>query len=166
VKYRTEWYRDQQRARQELVAAKSAARRRRPRPRIIQTWSHLEDASVTLAALLEDVLATMRSHPTPGQPAPEITVSLVTDLTDDPPTAVEAPVRAKPVNLAGRRRIVAGGKIETYAVLGKIEITARLVIYGPAGEAPPPEMSRRTWYLPVKTAEKRGKSPANGEDEK
>jgi hypothetical protein len=149
-----------------MMAARSAARRRRPRARAVQTWSHLEGASVALANLLEDVLATMRSHPTPGQPTPEISVSLVTDLAEDPPPAVEAPARAKPVNLMGRRRIVAGGMVETHAVLAKIEITARLVIYGPPGEAPPPEMSRRTWYLPVKTAEKRDKSPENPEDEK
>jgi hypothetical protein len=105
-------------------------------------------------------------HPTPGQPAPEITVNLVTDLTEDPPAAVEAPARAKPISPLGRRRIVAGGKVEQHAVLARVEITARAVIYGPPGETPPPEMSRRTWHLPVKTAEKREKSPENWEEEK
>jgi hypothetical protein len=166
VRFRTWWYEEQEQARQATMAAKPAARRRRPRARIIQTWSHLEGTSVALANLLEDVLATMRSPPTPGQPAPEISVNLVTDLVEDPPPAVEAPAHAKPVTPLGRRRIVAGGRVETHAVLAKIEITARLVIYGPPGEAPPPEMSRRTWYLPVKAAEKRGKSPEDRGDEK
>jgi hypothetical protein len=126
----------------------------------------LEDASVKLAALLEDVLTTMRNHPTPGQPAPEISVSLVTDLTEDPPPEVEAPARAKPISPLGRRRIVAGGRVEQYAVLGRIEIVARAVVYGLPGEEPPDEMSRRTWHLPVKTAEKRERSRENREDEK
>jgi hypothetical protein len=148
-----------------MVAARSAARRRRPRARVVQTWNHLEGASVALANLLEDVLATMRSHPTPGQPAPEISVSLVTDLTEDPPLEVEAPARAKPISPLGRRRIVAGGNVEQYAVLARVEIVARAVVYGLPGEEPPAEMSRRTWYLPVKTAEKREKSPEDREDE-
>jgi hypothetical protein len=148
-----------------MMAARSAARRRRPRPRVVQTWSHLEDTSVALANLLEDVLATMRSHPAAGQPAAEVSVALTTDLAEDPPPEVEAPARAKPISPLGRRRIVAGGRVEQYAVLGRVEINARLVIYGPPGEAPPPEMSRRTWYLPVKTVEKREQSPENWEDE-
>lgn len=161
--FRAAWYREQEQARQAMMAAKSAARRRRPRARVVQSWSRLEGTSVTLAGLLEDVLQTMRG-PTPGQPAPEISVALVADLAEDPPPAVEAPARTKPVNLMGRRRIVAGGRVETHAILAKIEITARLVIYGPPGEAPPPEMSRRTWYLPVKPADKREKSPENQEE--
>jgi hypothetical protein len=164
VRYRTQWYQQQEQALQAMTAAKSAARRRRPRARAVQTWSHLEGASVALANLLEDVLVTMRSHPAPGQSAPEISVSLVTDLTEDPPLEVEAPARAKPISPLGRRRKVAGGKIERYAVLARVEITARAVIYGPPGKKPPPEMSRRTWYLPVKTADKRGNSPEDGED--
>lgn len=161
--FRSRWYREQERAWQAMMAARSAARRRRPRARAVQTWSRLEGTSVALAGLLEDALQTMRK-PMPGQPTPEISVALVADLPEDPPPAVEAPARTKPVTLMGRRRIVAGGMVETYAVLAKIEITARLVIYGPAGEAPPAEMSRRTWHLPVKTAEKRAKSPENQED--
>jgi hypothetical protein len=106
----------------------------------------------------------MRSHPAPGQPAAEISVTLTTDLTEDPPLEVEAPARAKPISPLGRRRIAAGGRVEQYAVLARVEIVARAVVYGLPGEEPPDEMSRRTWHLPVKTAEKREKSPENQED--
>jgi hypothetical protein len=166
MRYRTQWYKEQEQQRQAVIAARSAARRRRPRARAVQTWGHLEDASVKIADLLQDLLKTMQSHPTPGQPAAEVSLTLVTDLVEDPPPDVEAPARTKRVGLMGRRRIVAGGRVETHPVLAKIEITARLVIYGPPGEAPPPEMSRRTWHLPVKTAEKRERSRENREDEK
>ena len=123
----------------------------------------METASVTLADLLDDVLQTMGGA-RPGQPAPEVSVSLFTDLADDPPEVIEPPYRAKPVNPMGRRRVGTNGKVETHAELARIEITARLVIYGPPGEAPPPEMMRRTWFLPTKTAEKRENSPGNLDD--
>jgi hypothetical protein len=151
-------YREQQQEWEAMMLAKAASRRRRPRARMTQTWSHLENTSVTLANLLEDVLQTM-GRPTPGQPAPEISVSLFTDLAEDPPAAIEPPYRAKPVNPMGRRRVGTSGKVETHAVLARVEITARLIIFGPADAAPPPEMTRRTWFLPTKTAEKLEKAP-------
>jgi len=150
--FRTHWYREQLDAWEAMMAAKSAARRRRPRVRLTQTWNRLETTSVRLANLLEDALRTMHS-PAPGEPVPEISVTLVADLSDDLPQALEAPHRAKPVNPLGRRRVGAGGNVETHAVLARVEITAKLTIYGTADAPPPAEMMRRTWFLPTKTAE-------------
>jgi hypothetical protein len=151
--FRTQWYREQEQARQAMTAAKSAARRRRPRAGLTQTWSRMENASVKLADLLGDAIRIMH-HPAPGEPAPEISVHLLTDLVEDPPGAIGAPHRAKPVTPMGRRRVGTNGQVETHAELARIEITARLVIYGPADAPPPAEMMRRTWFLPTKTAEK------------
>jgi len=151
--FRTQWYREQEQERQAIITAKAAARRRRPRASAIQTWSRLEGASVMLANLLEDALRAMHSR-APGEPAPEISVHLLTDLVEDPPGAIGAPHRAKPVTPMGRRRIGTNGQVETHAELARIEIVARLVVFGPADAPPPDEMMRRTWFLPTKTAEK------------
>ena len=96
-------------------------------------------------------------QPAPGERAPEISVTLITDFAESPPPTIEPPARCKPVNPMGRHRIAVGGKVEANTVLARIEVSAKVVVWAAPGEAPPAEMSRRTWILPVESAEKQEK---------
>jgi len=129
----------------------------RAAPAVAQTWSALENLAIRLNQMLQALLGQMRK-PTLGEPAPEISVTLTADHpADNLPQAIPPARLQKQVTPWGRRRIAAGGSPVEYPILGKLEIHAKLAIYGPYGEKPQAEMTRSTWYLPLEKAEKREK---------
>jgi hypothetical protein len=155
MKFRTKWYREQEQQRAMMIS-KPAGRKRRPPANAPETWAKLRSISIKLNETLHDLLEIMH-QPAPGERAPEISVTLITDFAESPPPTIEPPARCKPVNPMGRHRIAVGGKVEANTVLARIEVSAKVVVWAAPGEAPPAEMSRRTWILPLESAEKQEK---------
>jgi hypothetical protein len=158
MKFRTAWYREQQQQRDLIERERiSKTRKRRPPTSVPEIWDRLENISVKLNQVLQELFETMRQPSAPGGLTPELSISLIADVEELPPEIEVAPARQRPVTLRGRHKIVAGGRIEEHAVITKIEVVARAVLYGLPGEAPPHEMTRLTWFLPLESREKQEK---------
>jgi hypothetical protein len=157
MKFRTAWYREQQQHREMMERiSKPAGRKRRPPATVSETWDRLETISVRLNGVLQDLFEAMHQQ-SPGGLTPELSISLIADVEELPPEIEVAPARQKLVSLRGRHRIVAAGRIEAHAVIAKVEVVARAVLYGLPDEAPPAEMTKFTWFLPLESREKQEK---------
>jgi hypothetical protein len=157
MKYRTAWYAEQQEAAVAMRIAKMPVGRKRRAPNGPESWNALRALSTRLSRTLEDLLQLMHEA-APGERTPELSVSLIADLAEEPPATIEPPARSKPVNPMGRHRIALGGKVEANTVIARLEVTAKVTIWAAPGDGAESDgMTRFTWVMPRESAEKREK---------
>jgi hypothetical protein len=157
VRYRTQWYKEQNELLETIRLSRKPVGRKRRAPNAPETWNQLRHISTRLERTLEDLLQILHQA-APGERTPEVSIALIADLGEDPPSTIEPPSRRKAVNPMGRHRIALGGKVEANSVIARLEVTAKVTVWAaPDDGAHSDEMTRFTWLMPLESAEKREK---------
>jgi hypothetical protein len=157
LRFRRQWYLEQQQAAEAFRISEKPVGRKRRAPNAPETWNALRALSTKLTRTLEDALELLHQA-APGERSPEVTVTLIADLAENLPETIEPPARSKPLNPMGRHRIAIGGKVEQNTVAARLEVTTKVTIWAVPGKgAQSNQMTRSTWIMPPETAEKREK---------